>query len=389
MNYPIRILELRSVRGTGGGPEKTILHGAARADPQQFAVTVCYLRDVHDPACRIGEQAEQLQIDYQEIRERYSWDPRIWSALRRLMRERNFHIIHSHDYKSDFLALPLAKLEGAIPLATVHGWTGHSRREKFYYSMDKRLLKTFPSLITVSDQIRRTLLDAGVREDRIHTILNGIDPHEFHRDPAKEKAVRDSLGVAAQEKVIGAVGRLEPQKRFDVLLEAFARLQSSGCELRLLIAGEGGERANLERIIHRLGLVNSCRLLGHRTDIVDLHHGFDLFVQSSDYEGTSNVVLEAMAMETPVVATRAGGTAELIQDGIHGLLAPPGDPIALAAAIEQALDEPDATVQRRAAARRRIELELSFDHRMKAVEKIYEQLMHENLHRNFCRLTRS
>jgi len=381
MIRPIRILELRTVRGMGGGPEKTILQGAARTDGNRFAVTVCYLRDARDTVFRIHEQAASLNVDYQEIHERHSWDPKIWYLLRRLVRERQIDIIHSHEYKSNFFALLLAKFAGRIPLATLHGWTGHSRRERFYYAVDKRLLKSFPLLIAVSDQIRRAIIDAGVREDRVRTILNGIDPHIFHRDPAKELAVRAALGISEHEKVIGAVGRLEPQKRFDILLQAFSSIRRTRPELRLLIIGEGTERDSLQNTIDRLNLGNCCKLLGHRTDIVDLHHGFDLFVQSSDYEGTANAVLEAMALDTPVVATRVGGTAELIQDGIHGLLTPPGDAVALAGAMKLALDAPTASGQRSAAARRRVELELSFDQRLKALEAIYEQLVQEKLNR--------
>jgi glycosyltransferase involved in cell wall biosynthesis len=375
-------LDLRTVRGAGGGPEKTILQGAARADPSRFDVTVCYLRDRGDAGFRIDTQAASLKIDYQEIQERSSWDPRIWFALRRLVRQRNFDIIHSHEYKSDLLALLLAKRTGAIPLATVHGWTGSSRREKIYYAFDKRILKWFPRLIAVSDEIRRTLLDVGAEEERIQTVLNGIDPYMFHRDRTKQKVVRDSMGVSEDETVIGAVGRLEPQKRFDILLRAFAQVRLSRPQLRLFIVGEGGERVSLERTITHLGLDNSCKLFGHRTDIIDFHHAFDLLVQSSDYEGTPNAILEAMAMETPVVATDVGGTPELIHHGVHGLLAPPGDPGALAQAIEQALDDPHATAERCAAARKRVEQELSFERRMKNVETIYEQLVQEKSARN-------
>jgi glycosyltransferase involved in cell wall biosynthesis len=380
--FPIRILELRTVRGAGGGPEKTILQGAARADPSRFAVTVCYLRDGRDDAFHIDTKAASLKIDYQEIQERSSWDPRIWFALRRLARHRNFDIVHSHEYKSDLLALLLAKSTGAIPLATVHGWTGASRREKFYYAFDKQILKWFPRLIAVSDEIRHTLLNVGAKKERIQTVLNGIDPYIFHRDRTKQKVVRDSMGMSEHETLIGAVGRLEPQKRFDILLQAFAQVRSTRPQLRLFIVGEGGERMKLENAIASLGLENSCRLLGQRSDIVDLHHAFDLFVQSSDYEGTPNAVLEAMAMETPVVVTDVGGTPELIHHGVHGLLTPPGDPGALARAIEQALDAPNATADRCAAARKRVEQELSFERRVKTVETIYEQLVQEKSARN-------
>ncbi|MGC4081723.1 MAG: hypothetical protein QM736_06370 [Vicinamibacterales bacterium] len=97
MSRPIRVLELRSVRGTGGGPEKTILQGAARADRDRFAVTVCYLRDVRDDVFEIDAVAGNLPVDYIEVRERHSFDPGVWGQLRRIIRDRKIDIVHAHD----------------------------------------------------------------------------------------------------------------------------------------------------------------------------------------------------------------------------------------------------------------------------------------------------
>jgi glycosyltransferase involved in cell wall biosynthesis len=375
MNAPIRVLELRSVNGTGGGPEKTILQGAAAADPSRYAVTVCYLRSREDPLFGIGGRAGRLGIDYEEIAERHPLDSGVYSALRRLVRQRGIGLIHAHDYKTDILALLLARAEPVVPLATVHGWTGHSRRERWlYYPLDKRALVRFPRLIAVSGTIRSELLRRGVRPERVTTVLNGIDPQAFRRDPAREMEVRAALGLAPDDIVIGAVGRLEPQKRFERLLEVFATLRRDRERLRLLLVGEGSARGELEAAARSLGVEKDCRLLGHRADVADLHHAFDLFVQSSDYEGTPNVVLEAMALGTPVVATAAGGTAELIEDGVEGLIVPPGDPVRLREAIERALADREATARRAAAARARIEGPLSFESRMRAVERIYDEL---------------
>lgn len=375
MSGPIRVLELRSVRGTGGGPEKTILHGAAAADPSRYAVTVCYLRAPKDPLFGIGERAERLGLDYQEIAERHPFDSGVLAALRRLVRQRGIEIVHAHDYKTDLLACLLARLERVVPLATVHGWTGHSRRERWlYYPLDKRVLVRFPRLIAVSGTIRRELLRRGVRPERVRTILNGIDPRSFRRDPARRPAVRAALGLAPEDIVLGAVGRLEPQKRFDRLLAVLADLRQRRPRLRLVLVGEGSLRGELEAAARRLGVEKDCRLLGQRSDVADLHHAFDLFVQSSDYEGAPNVVLEAMALETPVVATAAGGTGELIEDGVHGLIVPPGDPARLREAIERALTDREATARRAAAARARVEGPLSFQARMRQVEAVYEEL---------------
>ena len=376
MADPIRVLELRSVRGTGGGPEKTILLGAERADRTQFAITVCYIRDARDTEFGIDVRAADLGVDYLEIVERSSFDPRLWPALRRVVRERRIDIVHAHEYKSDFLALLLARAEGTVSLATVHGWTGHSRRERWlYYAADKRLLRSFPLSLAVSSQIRSELVSHGAAPDRVRVVLNGIDHRLFRRQPSRRPAIRAELGVPPDQIIVGAIGRLEPQKRFDLLIEACARLRQHWPALRLVIAGDGSLRGELQALAAKLMPDGHCRFLGHRIDVERLHHAFDVFVQSSDYEGTPNAVLEAMAFETPVVATAAGGTAELIEHDVHGLVVSCGDANALCDAIEHTLRDRDRTAERAAKARHRVETVLSFEARLATVENVYRELM--------------
>ncbi len=151
-----------------------------------------------------------------------------------------------------------------------------------------------------------------------------LTPGSSFAIPRAVTPMRASLGIAADHIAIGAVGRLEPQKRFDLLLEAFAVVHARKPEARLIIAGDGSLNKPLTDQRNALGLQDSVIMAGHVTDVIGLHHAFDLFVQSSDYEGTPNSVLEAMAMETPIVATEAGGTAELVHDGEHGRIIPIG-----------------------------------------------------------------
>ena len=371
----IRILELRSARGSGGGPEKTILLGAARADRRRFAVTVCYLRDQRDDSFDVARRAGALGLDYVEIAERHSMDPAVFPAIRRLVRERAIDIIHSHEYKTDLLALLVARVTGAVPLATVHGWTGHSWRERcLYYALDKRLLRAFPLVIAVSSQIRSELVRRNVPQERVRVVLNGIDSGAFRRDRSAEGEARRQLGVSPSEIVVGAIGRLEPQKRFDLLILACATLRRRWPQLRLMIAGEGSQRTELQTLAASVLPGDACQLLGHRPDVSNLHHGFNVFAQSSDYEGTPNSVLEAMALETPLVATSAGGTAEIVEGGVHGLIVPCGDVDGLTDAIDRTLLEPDETSRRVSRARNRVETTLSFDARVDAVERIYAEL---------------
>jgi glycosyltransferase involved in cell wall biosynthesis len=240
-----------------------------------------------------------------------------------------------------------------------------------YYPVDKQLIRHFPFVIAVSDQIKNDLIRAGVPEERVTVVLNGIDPAVFQRGHGREAEYRRGLGIAPGEFVVASAGRLEPQKRFDLLMEACARVRQRHPQLRLLIAGDGSLRSELQEIAGRL-LPGACTLLGHCGDIRPLHHAANMFVQSSDYEGTPNTVLEAMALETPLVATAAGGTAQVAVHGIHALIVPPGDAVALSAAIERAMSDEAGTRSRVARARRRVEGALSFANRMMAVENLYE-----------------
>jgi len=333
---------------------------------------------VRDGVFGIHERAASLGVDYLEIPEKHSFDISVLPALRRLVRDRRIDIVHAHDYKTNLLVWLLRRLDRTVVMSTAHGWTGHSSRERqVYYPLDKWLLARLPFVVAVSNQIRDELIQRGLPPALCEVILNGIDHRTFRRDPSRVAAARASLGVQPGEVVIGAVGRLEPQKRFDLLIEAFATLRRERAALRLRIAGDGSLRGALQQQIEALGLAGIASLTGHLEDVAGFHHGLDLFVQSSDYEGTPNAVLEAMAFETPLVATSAGGTAELVEDGRHGLVIPIGDLSILTRTVAAALDDEAGRRQRADAARQRIETDLSFDTRMRKLERIYERLVHQ------------
>lgn len=375
----IRVLELRSVLGTGGGPEKTILLGAARTHPD-IEVTVCYVRDARDPVFRLGERAAALGVDYVEVPERHSFDFRAWRTLAALVRDRGIQIVHGHEYKTDFLSWWLSRRTHAVPLATVHGWSGDSTRERLvYYPVDKRLLTRFPHVIAVSSVIKHELLRKGVRPDRVTVLLNAVDESVYVRSADRRERIRRDLGIANSETVIGSVGRLEKEKRYDLLLEAVAPLLlskgSTPTRVRVLIAGSGSLQGHLAKQANELGVGDRVTLLGHRDDALDVHHAFDVFAQASETEGTPNAVLEAMALETPVVATDVGGTRELVTSGVHALLVPKHDVTALREALMNVLRDPDAARQRAVAARLRVETDLSFEARTRSLETIYRHLV--------------
>jgi len=370
---PLNILELRTVRGTGGGPDKTILLGTALTNAEKYAVTICYIRDARDEIFNIDQRARKLPVTYMEVIERHSLDWRIWPALRQIVREREIDIIHGHDYKTDLLALLLARVEGRLCVSTSHGWGGLSERElRFYYPVDRRLMRFFDHVIAVSSVIRNTLVARGTRPERVSVVLNGVDPDQFKRDPARRAEAQAHFELPPDATVLGTVGRLEREKNFPMLIHAFARVLQQRPTAMLVIAGDGSLRGELERQAVALNVAGRLRLLGLIDQVALLHQALDVYVQSSDLEGTSNAVLEAMALETPIVATDVGGTAEMARPGQEALIVPPGDEDAMVAAILEVFANPDAARSRTRAARARVENELSFERRTRRVEALYD-----------------
>jgi glycosyltransferase involved in cell wall biosynthesis len=199
-------------------------------------------------------------------------------------------------------------------------------------------------VVAISQPIVQLLVDAGVDGKKIRLIHSGVDVARF-----------DAGGAAASGErtpVIGTVAVLQERKGHRFLLEAVARLNDRGVKLRCLLAGEGPERKSLEETAARLGLEHEFCFLGFVADTPAFLAGIDIFVLPSLYEGLGVAALEAMAARKAVIASRVGGLAEVITDGVTGFLVPPRDSVALSETIARLIADPSLAraVGRRAAA---------------------------------------
>ncbi len=185
-------------------------------------------------------------------------------------------------------------------------------------------------------------------------IANGVDCEQFHRTRAAAEAKRQ-LGWPAKGLLIGGVGRLSPEKGFSLLIEAVGELIREGLDLQLMLVGEGGERAALQSQIAARGLDGRVRLLGQRADVVELYEAMDVFVLSSLREGLPNVVLEAMAMGVPVLATEVAGVPALVEHAVNGLCIPPGSASALRDGLRTLVLQPALRRQLAETARQTVE----------------------------------
>jgi glycosyltransferase involved in cell wall biosynthesis len=175
--------------------------------------------------------------------------------------------------------------------------------------------------------------------------------------------------------VVGAVGRLEAEKGFDILIRSVHALIARDLDVRLVIVGEGGERKKLKDLAIELGIADRVLLPGWQADVRNYFEAMDVFALSSHREGLPNVLLEAMALQVPVVATRVNGVPRLVQDGRNGFLVEPGDWQGLATALAGLLKNSALREVFAIAARRLVETRYSFATRMERLKRIYDELL--------------
>jgi glycosyltransferase involved in cell wall biosynthesis len=204
-------------------------------------------------------------------------------------------------------------------------------------------------------------------------IENGVDTALFSRRGDRAEAKR-TLGVPAERFLIGAAGRLSAEKGFDVLIRSVAGLLRDGADVQLLIAGDGSQKTELQALIAQQGCAERVRLLGYCTDTQVLYEALDVFALSSLREGLPNVVLEALAMEVPVVATRIAGVPRLIRHEENGLLVEPEACDALHAALARLVGDVGLRARLAHAGRQTVESGWSFEGRMHKIAALYDAL---------------
>ncbi len=369
------VLDARVVTSTGGGPDKTILNSPRFLQEAGYHNLCAYLHPPGDPGFQsIVQRAEALDAPLISIPDRGPFDWRVVRRLAQVCREERVAIWHGHDYKTNALGLLLKRYWPMRLATTVHGWVKHTRRTPLYYGIDRLCLKHYEVVICVSSDLYESCLEAGVPRERCVLVENGVDVDHFHRRrPAAE--AKQEQGIPAGRLLIGAMGRLSDEKGFDLLIRSVDRLIAAGRDIELRIAGEGDQRAALEGLIRELNRGRRIRLVGFQRDAISFFESMDIFALSSHREGLPNVVLEAMALEVPVVATRIAGIPRLIQNGVNGLLVPPGSVEALVEALGSLIDDPKQRSELAAAGRTTVETDHGFAARMDKVRVIYDRLL--------------
>lgn len=293
-------------------------------------------------------------------------------AYRAALREIRPDLVHSIEV--DAPAMIAARLAGVRRLVVTHHTPEHRPKDSRRGRLLRRLAwEMRPHVIFTSEADRETGLRLDpIRRGRSSVISLGIELERF--SPATPDRLRAELRLR-DERVVGTVGLLRPQKGHDHLIRAAAQVVREEPDVVFVVVGDGELRDELRRQVQEQGLGGRFFLLGQRDDVPHLLSGFDVFALSSNYEGLCLAVAEAMAMEKPVVATAVGGVRESIVPAETGLLVPPGDPDALAEAILRLLRDPEEARRLALAAGERARRLYSLDPMIEATTALYRRLL--------------
>ncbi len=366
-----RVLWLTKGLGLGGA-ERLLTLTAARIDPTRFEVEVAYLLPWKDAFVPELEQAGMRTVCLGGDR---GADPRWTLRLRRLLRTRNYAIVHTHSP----VPAAAARLLARSPTRLIH--TEHNVWDRYRRPTYAANALTYPrnaAVIAVSDgvadSIRRPRWVPG-RYPPVETLLHGVEPDSAPRGSEAREAARRELGIDESVPVVGTVANFTPKKDHAGLLAAFDLVLRRIPDAVLLLIGSGPLEADLKAEVRDQGLDGGVRFLGSREDVPALLPALDVFVLGSRFEGLPISLLEAMAAEVACVTTRVGGIPEAITDGVEGWLVPPGDPPALADALVEALGDDGLRASIASAGRVRVEEGFSIQRAVHRTEGLYTRLL--------------
>lgn len=294
---------------------------------------------------------------------------RLYGLLRRFRPA----LLHIHGFKAALPGLPAARLAGVPALITVHNYPAHGALVHTPAAL-KALGAQRAQYITVSSALAHELNVSGIPRAQISVIHNGIDPAPF--EAAALARFEQKLG--AGEIVVGTAARFAPQKGLAYFLQAAAALAPLFPQMRFVMMGDGPGRPALEKLARQLGLSGRFTFCGHCSDLVHRLASIDIFVLPSLTEGLSLTVLEAAAAGCAVVATRVGGLPEVIADGVHGMLIPPADGVALARAVAMLARDPAQARRLAQAGRERVKRQFTLERMLSRTAALYRRLVGES-----------
>ncbi len=298
------------------------------------------------------------------------------------LKRKPYHVVHTHNSKAGFIGRLSAKL-ARVPVIvhTVHGFAFHQQEPPWRRFLFRNLERLASHWCDKMIFISQPLVDWALEEKigsagRMARIYSGIEMDRFHPVSEEEKKnLKRKWGLHEQDAVIGIVSKLWEGKGHALLIRAFKKIRREKPQARLVIVGEGSLMESLRDLVTRLELSDAVIFTGFLEDVPQILATFDVAVLPSYFEGMGRVLLEAMAMEKPVVGTAVGGIPDLIEQGLNGYLVSPGSEKELAAAVLKILDDKSLALEMGQAGRRKMTDRFSAESMVQSIENVYSELL--------------
>jgi glycosyltransferase involved in cell wall biosynthesis len=359
----------------GGGAERMVETYARLIDRSRFSLEICCL-------VRGGTYLEAIQssgVAVHVLNKRWPVDPFMFVRLMRLLKKERYQVVHCFMFTANFWGRIAAIITG-VPVRIAAERNVDSWKDPVRRWLDRRLARWSSKVVAVSKRVEVFYRDeVGIPVEKLTTIRNGVPPDLLRPTGRSRQSIRAELGLPLDVPVVIQVGRLVPQKGYQVLLDAMRDVRARHPGVRLLILGEGPLRDELAAHARTLGIDDAVVFAGFRRDVLEVLRASDLFVLASWREGLPVSLLEAMAACLPAVVTSVGGNDEVVLEGETGYIVQAGDAAMMADRIIRLLDDPVLRQQMSRAARERVETVFSAERMVHETEALYERCLKERL----------
>jgi glycosyltransferase involved in cell wall biosynthesis len=355
-----------------GGPEKQILNHALSVDRESLEIVIGSFSE-GKPVNPLIDEVQSNRLAIFLIHSRSSFNPAQIFRLKKFLKNQQIDLLCTHGYKANFLSFWSVWGTGIPQIAFVRGWTGEDWKVKLYDWLDRFWIRFADRIVCVSEAKKNELIKLRVPAEKIEVIYNAYSPQRVKLNPGFN--LRAQLKLPADSKIVAGFGRLSPEKGQKYLILAAKQIVEQGHQIKFLIFGEGKDRRFLEKLVGESNLQGTVFLAGFVGNIFDYMNQVDLIVNPSLTEGLPNVILEALALKKPVVATAVGGTPEIIEDQKTGYLVPPADPAALADKILYALQHSEESRKMAWAGFNLLQTKFSLEIQTQKLQNLYRQVV--------------
>ncbi|NYF90953.1 GT4 family glycosyltransferase PelF [Tunturiibacter empetritectus] len=364
-------MKILHIISSGGmyGAEAVILNMSRSLNESSHASILGVFSNSANPNLQLHVVATAQGVESHLISCAGQIDRTVSSSIRELAVRTDADIVHAHGYKADLYCY-FALRRSSIPLvSTCHTWYDNDLMLSFYGMVDRMVLRSYAAVVAVSEEVRKRLLKAGVREEKIHIVRNGIDLRPF------DDAAPALRNISSQDHsaIVGLIGRLATEKGVDIFLRAAAQVLIKLPATKFVVVGDGPDREQLELLIDELKIRENVLMLGRRDDMPSIYASLDIMVSASRQEGLPIAILEGMASSLPIVATAVGAVPTIVLNGRTGVLVSAEDAETLASEIVKLLTNSTQRQQFGAAAKKLIEAEFSAERMTADYLHIYEQ----------------